>query len=233
MKTIGLIGGMSWESSDLYYQILNRKVQQTLGGVHSCQSLMYSVDFAEIAELQHQNNWDKLSEIMIAAAQRLEKGGADFILLCTNTMHKVAENIQQNINIPLLHIVDTTAEEIQKKSLKKVGLIATKFSMEGDFLRSRYKSNFDIDTVIPNEIDRNVIHEIIYNELVKGIINQNSKQKFLEIIDKLIDQGAKGIISGCTEIELLIKPIDIRVELFETTRLHAEKAVELALKNSL
>jgi aspartate racemase len=229
MKTIGLIGGMSWESSDLYYQILNRKVQQTLGGVHSCQSLMYSVDFAEIANLQHQNNWNELSAKMINAAQRLEKGGADFILLCTNTMHKVADNIQQNIKIPLLHIVDTTSEEINRKSLKKVGLIATKFSMEGDFLRNRYKSKFDIDTIIPNEMGRNIIHEIIYNELVKGIINESSKRKFLNIIDKLIEDGAEGIISGCTEIELLIKPTDIKVELFETTRLHAEKAVELAL----
>lgn len=229
MKTIGLIGGMSWESSDLYYQILNRKVQQTLGGVHSCQSLMYSVDFAEIANLQHQNNWNELSAKMINAAQRLEKGGADFIVLCTNTMHKVADNIQQNIKIPLLHIVDTTSEEISRKSLKKVGLIATKFSMEGDFLRNRYKSKFDIDTIIPNETDRKAIHEIIYNELVKGIINESSKRKFLKIIDKLIEQGAEGIISGCTEIELLIKPTDIKVELFETTRLHAEKAVELAL----
>lgn len=229
MKTIGLIGGMSWESSDLYYQIINRKVQQTLGGVHSCQSLMYSVDFAEIAALQHQNNWTELSSMMINAAQRLEKGGADIVILCTNTMHKLADDIQQNINIPLLHIVDTTSEEIQRKSLKKVGLIATKFSMEGDFLRSRYKSKFDIDTIIPNEEDRNTIHEIIYNELVKGIINESSKQKFLRIIEKLIEQGAEGIISGCTEIEILIKPEDIKVHLFETTRLHAEKAVELAL----
>lgn len=229
MKTIGLIGGMSWESSDLYYQIMNRKVQQTLGGLHSCQSLMYSVDFAEIANLQHVNNWDELSIKMIDAAKRLEKGGADFILLCTNTMHKVADNIQHNINIPLLHIVDTASEEIQKQSLKKVGLMATKYSMEGDFLRSRYKSKFGIDTIIPNEKDRDDIHKIIYEELVKGVIKEKSKQRFIEIIDKLIDQGAEGIISGCTEIELLIKPSDIKVGLFETTRLHAEKAVKLAL----
>jgi len=229
MKTIGLIGGMSWESSDLYYQILNKKVQQTMGGVHSCECLMYSVDFAEIAALQHQNNWDALATKMINAGQKLEKGGADFILLCTNTMHKVADEIQQNIKIPLLHIVDATAEEIQAKSLTKLGLIATKFSMEGDFLRNRYKSKFDIDTIIPNEQERNDIHEIIYEELVKGIINKKSKRRFLEIIDNLIEQGAEGIISGCTEIELLIKPSDIKVELFETTRLHAEKAVKLAL----
>lgn len=230
MKTIGLIGGMSWESSDLYYQIINKKVQHALGGVHSCQSLLYSFDFAEIANLQHQNNWEELSNKMVNAAQSLEKGGADFILLCTNTMHKVADTIQQNITIPLLHIVDATSEEIQRKSLKKVGLIATKFSMEGDFLRNRFKSKFDIDTIIPNENDRNEIHKIIYEELVKGIISNNSKQKILEIIDNLIAQGAEGIISGCTEIELLIKPCDVKVELFETTRLHAEHAVKLALQ---
>lgn len=230
MKTIGLIGGMSWESSDLYYQILNRTVQQQLGGVHSCQCLMYSVDFGEIAALQHQNDWDELAIQMINAGQRLERGGADFVLLCTNTMHKLVDQIQANINIPLLHIVDPTAEAIQQKAMKKVGLIATKFSMEGDFLRMRYKSKFDIDTIIPNELDRNVIHDIIYNELVKGIINPSSKQKFIEIMDKIIEQGAEGIISGCTEIELLIKPSDIQVELFETTKIHAEKAVSLALR---
>lgn len=205
-------------------------MQHALGGVHSCQSLLYSFDFAEIANLQHQNNWEELSNKMVNAAQSLEKGGADFILLCTNTMHKVADTIQQNITIPLLHIVDATSEEIQRKSLKKVGLIATKFSMEGDFLRNRFKSKFDIDTVIPNENDRNEIHKIIYEELVKGIISNNSKQKILEIIDNLIAQGAEGIISGCTEIELLIKPCDVKVELFETTRLHAEHAVKLALQ---
>jgi aspartate racemase len=229
MKTIGLIGGMSWESSDLYYQILNRKVQQTLGGVHSCECLMYSVDFADIADLQHRNDWEALAAKMINAAQRLEKGGADFILLCTNTMHKLADQIEQSVNIPLLHIVDAAAEEIQKKSLKKLGLIATRFSMEGDFLRNRYKTKFGIDTIIPNQEERDFIHKVIYDELVKGIINEKSKQRFLEIIDHLTEQGAEGIISGCTEIELLIKPHDIKIDLFETTRLHAEKAVRLAL----
>ncbi len=229
MKTIGLIGGMSWESSALYYQTINRKVQHSLGGLHSCQCLMYSVDFSEIASLQHSENWDELSAKMIDAAQRLERGGADFVLLCTNTMHKVADTIQESIRIPLLHIVDATAEEIQKKSLKRVGLIATKFSMEGDFLRNRYQSKFEIDTIIPDEASRNAIHKIIYEELVKGIISEKSKLRFLEIIDRLIDQGSEGIISGCTEIEILIKQSDIKVELFETTRLHAEKAVKLAL----
>lgn len=229
MKTIGLIGGMSWESSDLYYQILNRKVQEILGGTHSCKSLMYSVDFAEIAALQHQNDWDTLTSKMVDAAQVLEKGGADFIVLCTNTMHKLADDIEENINIPLLHIVDATAEEIKKKGINKVGLLATKFSMEGDFLKGRYASKHGIDTVIPNEKDRNDIHKIIYEELVKGIISKNSKQRFIHIIDQLVEQGAEGIIAGCTEIELLIKPSDISVDLFETARLHAEKAVKLAL----
>lgn len=209
---------------------LNKKVQEILGGVHSCKCIMISVDFAEIANLQHQNKWKELSIKMIDAAQNLEKGGADFILLCTNTMHKVSEEIENNITIPFLHIVDATAEIINQKSLKKVGLIATQFSMEGDFLRNRYKEIFGIETIIPNEQDRIVIHNIIYNELVKGIINENSKKRFLKIIDKLVENGAQGIISGCTEIELLISPNDIKVDLFETTKIHANAAVKFALQ---
>lgn len=229
MKTIGLIGGMSWESSDLYYQILNRETQKILGGLHSSDCLIYSVDFGEIARLQHQNDWPALAKKMVSAARRLEVGGADFILLCTNTMHKLADDIQKNVNIPLLHIVDSTAEAISLKSINKVGFLGTKFSMEGDFLSGRYKSKFDIDTIIPDEIDRNDIHEIIYGELVKGIIRKESKKRYLEIIEKLIANGAKGIISGCTEIELLITPKDLEIPLFETTKLHAQHAVRLAL----
>ncbi len=230
MKTIGLIGGMSWESSDLYYQIINRKVQEILGGVHSCECLMYSVDFAEIADWQHKGEWDLLSEKMISAAHKLELGGADIIVLCTNTMHKVAVDIENNIRIPLLHIVDATAEEIQKKSYKKLGLLATRFSMEEDFLTSRYREKFGIETIIPDENDRKDVHRIIYEELVKGIISDKSKQRYLEIIEKLIRNGAEAIISGCTEIELLIKPGDISVDLFQTTKIHAEKVVEIALR---
>ena len=229
MRTIGLIGGMSWESSDLYYQIINRKIQQTLGGVHSCECVMYSVDFAEIADLQHQGHWDLLSQKMVSVAKKLELGGADMIVLCTNTMHKVAVDIENNIKIPFLHIVDATAEEIQKKSYKKLGLLATRFSMEEDFLKSRYKDKFEIETIIPNDKDRADVHRIIYEELVKGIITNKSKQRYLEIIDNLIQNGAEAIISGCTEIELLIKPSDITVDLFQTTKIHAEKAVEIAL----
>ncbi|MGN8057701.1 aspartate/glutamate racemase family protein [Pedobacter sp. 22163] len=230
MKTIGLIGGMSWESSDLYYQVINRKVQQTLGGIHSCQCLMYSVDFAEIASLQHTGEWDLLAKKMISAAQRVERGGADFILLCTNTMHKVAGEIQQNIDIPLLHIVDATATAIQNKKLKKLGLLATRFSMEDNFLKERFQSKYGIDTIIPDEDERRDVHDIIYGELIKGIISESSKQRYLEIIENLISKGAEGIIAGCTEIELLIKPTDLNVELFETTKIHAEMAVRIALE---
>lgn len=230
MKTIGLIGGMSWESSDLYYQIINRKVQQTLGGIHSCQCLMYSVDFAEIATLQHSGEWDLLAKKMISAAQRLERGGADFILLCTNTMHKVAAEIQQNINIPLLHIVDATANAIQNKKLSELGLLATRFSMEDDFLKERFRSKYGIETIIPDEDERRDVHEIIYGELIKGVISESSKKRYLEIIENLISKGAEGIIAGCTEIELLIKPNDLDVELFETTKIHAEMAVRIALE---
>ena len=221
---------MSWESSDLYYQIINRKVQQTLGGVHSCECVMYSVDFAEIAELQHKGQWDLLAQKMVSVAKKLELAGADIILLCTNTMHKLAPEIEKNINVPFLHIVDATAAAIQQKGYKKLGLLATKFSMEEDFLKSSYQQKFGIETIIPDEQDRANVHRIIYEELVKGIITEQSKQRYLEIIEKLVAQGAEGIISGCTEIELLIKPSDISVTLFQTTKIHAEKAVEMALQ---
>ncbi|WP_207536155.1 aspartate/glutamate racemase family protein [Desertivirga arenae] len=232
MKTIGLIGGMSWESTALYYQIINRKIQDTLGGVHSARCILYSVDFAEIAELQHKGDWDALAEKMIFAAQKLQACEADLIILCTNTMHKVASHIEKNIQIPFLHIADATAGEIHKKSFRKVGLLATKFSMEEDFLKSRYRKKYGIETIVPDEKSRNDIHKIIYDELVKGIINRQSKQRFMEIIADLVEQGAEAIVSGCTEIELLINPRDLNVELFETTRIHAEKAVEIALDKS-
>ncbi|KFF25873.1 aspartate/glutamate racemase family protein [Chryseobacterium vrystaatense] len=229
MKVIGLIGGMSWESSVLYYQILNRKTQEILGGSHSSDCLMYSVDFGEIAMLQHQGDWESLEKKMIAAAQRLERGGADIILICTNTMHKMAEAIEQNTNIPLLHIVDSTAEAIQKKSYTKLGMLATKFSMEEDFLKNRYKTKYGIETMVPEAEQRNEVHRIIYEELVQGIIKESSRQYYLKIIDDLVKNGAEAIILGCTEIELLIKPEDVSVDLFATAKLHAEKAVDWAL----
>jgi aspartate racemase len=229
MKVIGLIGGMSWESSDLYYQIINRKVKSALGGVHSCRSLMYSVDFGDIAALQHSGNWDELASMMIDAAQRLERGGADCIVLCTNTMHKLAEHIEANVKIPFLHIGDATADAVKKQGMKKVGLLGTKFTMEQDFLKARFLQLHDIQTIIPNESDRNIVHQIIYDELVKGIINEDSRKAYLEIIQKLSDEGAEGIILGCTEIELLVSSAYTNAPLFATTQIHADAAVAFAL----
>lgn len=229
-KTIGLIGGMSWESSAVYYKIINQEIKKSIGGLHSCQSLMYSVDFGEIATLQHNGEWDKLGEMMIDAAQRLENGGADFIILCTNTMHKLADKLSGAIKIPLVHIADTTAEAIKKSKIKKVGLLGTKFTMEQDFLRERLTNQHGIETIIPNEKQREVVHAIIYDELVKGIITDKSRQAYLEIMDDLVLKGAEGIILGCTEINLLVTSANTPHILFDTTTIHAKKAVELSLQ---
>jgi aspartate racemase len=228
-KTIGLIGGMSWESSAVYYKIINEEVKKSLGGVHSCQSLMYSVDFGAIAMLQHHGEWDKLGEMMGEAAQRLESGGADFIVLCTNTMHKLADKITASVKIPLIHIADATAEAIKQHNIQKVGLLGTKFTMEQDFLKGKLKTNHAIETIIPDEEQRAVVHKIIYEELVKGIITDQSRQAYLEIIDDLVAKGAEGIILGCTEIGLLIGSEHTPHTLFDTTALHAKKAVQLSL----
>ena len=230
MKTIGLIGGMSWESSSLYYQIINRTTQEKLGGVHSAKCILYSVDFHEIALLQKEGNWKKLGQLMVEAAQNLEKGSADFIVLCTNTMHKLSDEIEKNTSIPLVHIGDATAEKIKEKNFKKVGLLGTSFTMEQDFFKGRLLNKHQIETIIPDEKQRADIHRIIYEELVKGIINSESRNIILEIISDLIDQGAEGIILGCTEIELLITNEFTNAELFNTAEIHAKKAVEFALK---
>lgn len=230
MKTIGLIGGMSWESSVVYYQIINRKTKEILGGSHSAKSLMYSVEFAEIVKLQHAGNWTELEKIMLDAAQKLERGGADFIVICTNTMHLFANEIEQTVKIPVLHIGDATGEAINKNGLKKVGLLGTKFTMEKDFLKKRLADNFGIETIIPDENSREKVHSIIYQELVKGEIKDDSRRIYLEIIEKLLTDGAEGIILGCTEIPLLVTPKDIDTMLFDTTQIHAEAAVKFALK---
>jgi aspartate racemase len=229
MKTIGLIGGMSWESSAVYYKIVNQKVKEHLGGVHSCQCLMYSVDFGDIAALQHAGNWAQLGTLMADAAQRLERGGADFIVLCTNTMHKLADTIEANVSIPLLHIGDVTAEAIKAKSFHTVGLLGTKFTMEQDFLKGRLTDKHGIKTIIPNAKQREIIHRIIYEELVKGVILESSRQDYLLIINDLVKKGAQGIILGCTEIGLLITNEFTDAVLFDTTEIHAIKAVELAI----
>jgi aspartate racemase len=230
MKTIGLIGGMSWESSAIYYKILNQKTNEILGGVHSCKNIMLTVDFEEIAKLLHEENWEELGKIMIDSAQNLEKGGADFIVLCTNTLHKLSDIIEKNINIPFLHIADATAEAIIEAKISKVGLLGTKFTMEQGFIKNRLIEKHHIETIIPNENQRNQIHTIIFDELVKGIINDDSRKIFLEIIDDLISKGAEGIILGCTEIMMLINKNNTKNIIFDTTEIHAMKAIEFANK---
>jgi aspartate racemase len=230
MKTIGLIGGMSWESSLEYYRIINQQVKKRLGGLHSAKSLMFSVDFDEIEKLQHQGKWSEATEIMIDAAKRVEKGGADFVVICTNTMHRMADDVQSSIKIPLLHIADATAEKIKDRGLRKVGLLGTKFTMEQDFYKGRLVINHGLDILVPDERERLIIHEIIYTELCLGKIDQGSKSKFVAIINRLITNGIEAVILGCTEIPLLVHQEDVTVPLFDTTRIHAESAVEYALK---
>lgn len=230
MKTIGLIGGMSWESTLEYYRIINETTKLKLGGLHSSKCIMYSVDFQEIEELQHQNKWDELTDIMVNAAQKLKDGGADFIIICTNTMHKMASDIENNIGIKLLHIAEATGNQIIKREMKKVGLLGTKFTMEGNFYKDVLKDKFDIDVVIPDEDEREVIHEIIYEELCRGEINDSSREKYIRIIESLTLKGAEGIVLGCTEIPLLIKQKDVSIPIFDTTTIHAISAVEFALE---
>lgn len=230
MKTIGLIGGMSWESSLEYYRIINEAVKEKLGGLHSARCIMFSVDFSDVEELQHQGRWDEATELMIDAAQRVEKGGADFVVICTNTMHKMAEEVQKSIEIPLLHIADATADKIKEQGLKKIGLLGTKFTMEEDFYKGRLSKMFGLEVVIPNEEEREIIHNILYSELCLGEIRSLSKDKFIRIIKNLAARGAEGIVLGCTEIPLLIKQEDCEIPLFDTTRIHARAAVEYALK---
>ena len=228
MKMIGLIGGMSWESTALYYRIINEQVKQQLGGLHSARSLMYSVDFHEIEKLQAAGEWQKAGEILAEAALSLEKGGADFIVLCTNTMHKVAQQITDAVSIPLLNIADATAQRIRQAGVKKVGLLATAFTMEQEFYKGRLNQS-EIDVLVPDAAGRKVVHDIIYQELCLGVIRDESRAQYRKIIAELVEQGAEAIILGCTEITLLVKAEDASVPLFDTTLIHAEDAVKLAL----
>ena len=229
MKTIGMIGGMSWESSIEYYRIINETVRDKLGGLHSSKSVMYSLDFAEIEALQHQNQWGEATQLMIMAAQHVQNGGADFVLICTNTMHKMAEEVQKQIDIPILHIADATAEAIKRKGLTKIGLLGTRFTMEEQFYRGRLESKHGLTVIIPSEDDREIIHRVIYDELCLGEIKSTSKDKYAAIIDKLIQAGAQGIILGCTEISLLVDAVQSAVPIFDTTLIHATTAVDYAL----
>ncbi|MDR6431604.1 aspartate/glutamate racemase family protein [Brucella pseudogrignonensis] len=230
MKTIGLIGGMSWESSQEYYRIINREVRARLGGTHSAKSLMWSMDFAEIEHLQHQGQWDALTKLMIEAAQNLEKGGADFILICTNTMHKMAADIERATSIPLVHIADPTAEKIKAAGFSKVGLLGTAFTMEQDFYKGRLAAKYGLDVLTPDDADRKTLHDIIYQELVVGDVRDASREKYRAVISRLVERGAEAIILGCTEIMLLIGQEDNSVPVFDTTRIHAEAAVDRALR---
>ena len=223
MKTIGLIGGMSWESTVTYYKIINETVKEKLGGLHSAKCILYSVDFQEIEECQANGNWEKSGEILGEAAYNLEKAGADFIVICTNTMHKVVNQIKEKISIPILHIAEMTAEKILEKGLKNIALLGTKYTMKQDFYKSKLIEK-GINVIIPDKNDIEIINEVIYDELCLGTINSNSKKKFLEIVDKLRNKGAEGIILGCTEIGLLIKNEDTDVPLFDTAIIHAEQA---------
>jgi aspartate racemase len=233
MKTIGLIGGMSWESSIEYYRIINETTRHKLGGLHSAKSVMYSVDFAEIEVLQHQNRWQDAANLMITAAHNLERAGADFIVLCTNTMHKLADEIEASLQVPFLHIADATAEKIQSSGIQKIGLLGTRFTMEQEFYRGRLVDKHGLEVFIPKDNEREVVHQIIYQELCLGIINPESRKQYIEIINRLIESGAEGIILGCTEIEQLVRPEHVPVKLFPTTRIHAEAAVEKAISAAL
>lgn len=231
MKTIGLIGGMSWESSIEYYRIINETAKEMLGGLHSAKSLMVTVDFAEIEKLQHEDRWDDAAKILVKCAQDLERGGADLIVLCTNTMHKLADQIIANTNIPFLHIADATAEKIAAVGIKKIGLLGTRFTMEHDFYKGRLSQNFGLEVLIPEESDRDIVHRVIYEELVQGKIVDSSREEYKRIMKWLISQGAEGIILGCTEIELLVKQADSPAPLFPTTSIHAVAAVGMALRD--
>lgn len=230
MKKIGLIGGMSFESSLDYYKIINETTQLKLGGLHSAECLMYSVDFERIEVLQHENKWEELTDIMVTIAKKLKDAGADFIVICTNTMHKMANAIESRVGIKVIHIAEATGEKVIDKGLKKVALLGTIFTMKQDFYKKVLKEKFNIDVIIPNEADIEIVHEIIYTELCKGIINESSKEKYKKIIKNLELSGAEGVILGCTEIPLLIKQEDVDIPVFDTTTIHAVSAVEFALR---
>lgn len=229
MKTIGLLGGMSWESTALYYQWINQLVKDQLGGLHSAHISMVSVDFQEIEVLQRQNKWDEAGEVLGKAARQVEAAGADFLVLCTNTMHKVAPQIESAIQIPLLHIADATAERIKDAGITTIGLLGTKFTMEQDFYAGRLEEKHGLRVIIPSPEEREIVHQIIYEELVLGIVQDESRAAFLQIMKNLHRQGAEGIIEGCTEIVMLVQQEHTTIPLFDTTAIHAQKAVELAL----
>ena len=230
MKTIGLLGGMSWESTLSYYRIINEGIRGAIGGLHSAKIVMYSVDFDPIEKLQSSGDWDGTAKILTEAAQNVASAGADFLLICTNTMHKIAPEVQAAISIPLLHIADATAEVLVKAGITSVGLLGTAFTMEQDFYRGRLHDHYGLNVLVPEDNDRQLVHRIIFQELCLGKIDPNSKAAFLRIIETLADSGAEAVILGCTEIGLLVNQADTGVKLFDTAVIHAEKAVEYAIR---
>jgi amino-acid racemase len=229
VKTIGLLGGMSWESTIGYYRAINEGIKNALGGLHSAEIVMYSVDFEPIEKLQHQGDWETTATILSEAAKNIQLAGADFLVICTNTMHKVAPQIENEIEIPLLHIADATAETLVKNGIKRVGLLGTAFTMEQDFYKGRLIDRYGLDVIVPSNGDRQVIHKTIYEELCLGEVKEHSRSEYLRIIDLLASQGAEAVILGCTEIGMLVNQNNTNVELFDTTQIHAKKAVEYAI----
>jgi len=229
MKTIGMLGGMSWESTASYYKAINEGVRDTLGGLHSAKICMYSVDFDKIEKLQHQGDWHATAEILSQAALGVEKGGADFLLICTNTMHKVAEEIESAISIPILHIADATGAKLKRDNVKRVGLLGTRFTMEEDFYKGRLTEKFNIEVIVPDLDEQDIVHNVIYTELCLGKIREQSLLKYLDIIHSLRDKGAEAVILGCTEIALLVQQQHTTVPLYDTTEIHASSAVEMAV----
>ena len=229
MKTIGLIGGISWESSAKYYRIINQEARKRLGGLHSADCLMYSFDFDDIKQRQMTDQWDELTNMMIAAAQRLEKGGADCILICANTMHKMVNDVQNAVDLPLIHIADPTAEAIKAQGIDSIGLLGTKFTMLEDFYKGRLSDKHNLQVLIPDTEGATYVNQVIYDELVMGELKDDSRKGYIDVINTLADEGAKGVILGCTEIGLLIKQEDSPLPVFDTTELHALAAVDFAL----
>ena len=233
MKTIGLIGGMSWESTANYYRDINERVKQRLGGLHSARILLYSVDFQEIERLQHQGRWDEAGEQVGDIARRLEGAGADVVALCTNTMHKVAPAIEAALRVPFLHIADPTAQAVKQAGIGRIGLLGTRFTMEEDFYRGRLVQRHGLDVIVPDPAERETIHRVIYDELCLGKVEERSRQAYRDIIAHLVERGAEGVILGCTEIAMLVSPADSPVPLFDTTQLHAVSAVDFALQSGI
>ncbi len=231
MKTIGLLGGMSWESTAAYYRAVNEGVQRVLGGLHSAQAVLWSVDFAPVEDLQQRGDWDEAGRLLAGAARRVQAAGADFLLLCTNTMHRVAPAIERAIDIPLLHIADATGEELVRAGVGNVGLLGTAFTMEQGFYKDRLRERFGLEVLAPGEQERRDVHRVIYEELCLGTVSKASRARYLEVIDALAARGAEAVILGCTEIGLLVEQQHTPVRLFDTTAIHAQRAVAWALED--